>query len=106
MRSLRILLVGLAAMMLFVGGAARALVPLGASPACHAMAGQQHTPSHESPHSDMVAMNCCAACLSMPESRVLLRLPTRHGPEPVFALGTKPLEGRSLPPELGPPRLS
>lgn len=109
MSRLRALLLGLIATLFVVSGIARAAPPPTEPSPCHMMAagmsgmGAGHpTPKHQPAQHDMLAMNCCLGCL--PSLAAPITEPDEHPQRIVFDLGQSPLQGRSLVPELGPPR--
>ncbi len=105
---LRLLIVGLAALLFAGAGVARATPPPGQAPPCHmtmAAEHQGHAPANPGkPRPDMMAMNCCLACLPTPALTVAAATPLRRPAPAVFALSRDRFEGRVLAPELGPPR--
>jgi hypothetical protein len=108
MSRVRVLLLCLIATLFVASGIARAAPPPTAPPPCHMMAAMsdmdpgQPTPKHSPIQHDMLAMNCCLGCL--PSLAAPVRAPGQNPERIVFHLSQVPLHGRSLAPELGPPR--
>jgi hypothetical protein len=106
MSRLRALLLCLVATLFVVSGVARAAPPPTEPPPCHmtaaAMDPGHPTPKHAPVQHDMLAMNCCLGCLPSLASSVAA--PRAQPRRIVFDLRQAPLQGRSLVPELGPPR--
>lgn len=106
MSRLRALLLCLVAALFVAGGIARAAPPPTEPPPCHMTAaemGSDHpAPKHAPVQHDMLAMNCCLGCL--PSLATPISATGEQPERVVFDLRQSPLQGRSLAPELGPPR--
>jgi hypothetical protein len=106
MSRLRALLLGLIAILFVVSGVARAAPPPTEPPPCHMTAAEMGAghpaPKHAPIQHDMLAMNCCLGCL--PSLAAPIAAPREQPQRIVFDLRLAPLQGRSLAPELGPPR--
>lgn len=106
MSRLRALLLCLVATLFVVSGVARAAPPPTAPSPCHMTAAEmgagRPTPKHAPVQHDMLAMNCCLGCL--PSLAAPIAEPHEQPQRLVFDLRQAPLQGRSLVPELGPPR--
>jgi hypothetical protein len=118
MLGLRTLMLILLAAVFAVGGPLRALpAHAGAVPPCHEtaadmgemrgeMAGMAHdkAPVHKS-KPDALAMNCCAGCLPAAVRDIAPTATPSATVRLAFAPLSRPLDGLSLAPEHGPPRL-
>ena len=108
MSRLRALLLCLIAALFVAGGIARAAPPPGEPPPCHLMPGMadmgsgRPAPKHGPAQHDMLAMNCCLGCL--PSLAAPIGGSRERPRRIVFDLRQPRLQGRSLVPELGPPR--
>ena len=106
MSRLRALLLCLVATLFVASGVARAAPPPAEPAPCHMTAADigsdQPAPKHKPVQHDMLAMNCCLGCL--PSLAALVAVPGEQPERIVFDLRQSPLHGRSLVPELGPPR--
>jgi hypothetical protein len=109
MSRLRTLLLCLIATLFVASGIARAAPQPTEPPPCHmtAAAMSDMDPGHPAPkpgpvQHDMLAMNCCLGCL--PSLAAPIAGPGEQPQRIVFDLRQPPLQGRSLVPELGPPR--
>jgi hypothetical protein len=109
MNRLRALLLCLIATLFVASGIARAAPPPTEPPPCHMttadmsdMGSGHPTPKHGPVQHDMLAMNCCLGCL--PSLVAPIAGPRQQPQRIVFDLRQSPMQGRSLVPELGPPR--
>lgn len=109
MSRLRALLLCLITTLFVVSGIARAAPPSTGLPPCHMMAAEMPDTSAGRPaptptptQHDMLAMNCCLGCLPSLAAPIS---GSRERPQRIaFDLRQPRLQGRSLVPELGPPR--
>ena len=106
MNRLRALLLCLVATLFVASGIARAAPPPTEPPPCHMTAAEMGAghpaPKHAPAQHDMLAMNCCLGCLPSLAAPIA---GSRERPRRiVFDLRQPRLQGRSLVPELGPPR--
>lgn len=104
MINLRGILIGLIATVLLASGIARGAIPANGQPACHATTGQHETPRPTPHHASIATMNCCLGCLLVPSLGTQMIMPTIQQKEPFSWTSISTQEGRSLVPELGPPR--
>lgn len=102
----RALILALATLLFAVSGVASAAPPPGEPAPCHLAVGMAAPEvGHPKPgpvQHDMLAMNCCLGCL--PSLAAPIAAAAERPERMVFDLRQPRLSGRSLPPELGPPR--
>jgi len=107
-RLVRILLIGLAALMFAGAAVARAAPPPGERPPCHQaimnMGGRHGPATPARPAPAMMSMDCCQACLPSLAIPQAMGTPVRRPTEIAFATKAGRLEGRVLTPEPAPPR--